>query len=91
MLEGVVAVVVLGGFFILRGIVATWVFFYLLPAGDRCPNCDGVTIRVQNKGWNALAPWFRTSWCLDCGWHGLLRDGPLTPASARDESLVRHD
>ena len=25
---------------------------YLLPEGDRCPNCDAVTLRVQSRGWN---------------------------------------
>jgi hypothetical protein len=89
MLEAVVALVVLGGFFILRGIVATWVFLCLLPDGDRCPNCDGITIRVENRGWNTLLPWFRTSWCLDCGWHGMLRAGPLTPTEKAREPLAR--
>ena len=91
MLDAVLALAVLGGFFILRAIAATWVFFYLLPEGDRCPNCDSVTIRVQSKGWNRVLPRFRTSWCLHCGWHGLLRNGPLSPAKTPDESLVRHD
>jgi hypothetical protein len=89
MLEAIVALGVLGGFFILRAIAATWVFFYLLPEGDRCTNCDAVTIRVESKGWNAMFPMFRTSWCLECGWHGLLRNGPLSPSKATDESLVR--
>jgi hypothetical protein len=91
MLEAVLALVILGGFFILRGIAATVIFFYLLPAGDRCLNCDAVTVRVESKGWNSILPWFRTSWCLECGWHGLLRHGPLTPSPATDKSLVRHD
>jgi hypothetical protein len=90
MLEASIALAVIGGFFILRAVAATWVFFYLLPEGDRCPICDGATIRVENKAWNRVLPWFRTSWCLDCGWHGLLRNGPLTPSTARDESLARH-
>jgi hypothetical protein len=91
MLELVLALLILGGFFILRGIAATVIFFYLLPEGDRCPNCDGVTIRVQSKAWNSMLPWFRTSWCLECGWHGLLRHGPLTQTPATDRSLIRHD
>ena len=91
MLEAVLALLILGGFFVLRGIAATVVFFYLLPEGDRCPNCDDVTIRVESRGWNAVLPWFRTSWCLGCGWHGLLRQGPLTRMPVHDESLIRHD
>lgn len=72
--------VVFVGFFILRAIAATVFFLFLLPEGDRCPNCDAVTLRVQSRGWNFLLPRFRTSWCLACNWHGLLREGPLTPA-----------
>jgi hypothetical protein len=68
------------GFFILRGVAATIFFYYLLPEGDRCPNCDGITLRVQSTGWNLLMPHVRTSWCYECNWHGLLRHGPLTPA-----------
>jgi hypothetical protein len=69
-------VVVFGGFFILRGIAATVFFFFLLPVGDRCPNCDAVTLRVQSRLWNRLLPRFRTSWCFECNWHGMLREGP---------------
>lgn len=72
-------ILVFGGFFVLRGIIATVFFFYLLPEGDRCPNCDAPTIRVQSKGWNFVMPRFRTSWCFECGWHGMLRNGPLSP------------
>ena len=79
MSDAMLFVVIFVGFFILRIIAATIVFFFLLPRGDRCPNCDAVTVRVESKGWNLLMPWFRTSWCYDCGWEGLLRHGPLTP------------
>jgi hypothetical protein len=72
--------VVFGGFFVLRGILATVFFFFLLPAGDRCPNCDAVTLRVQSRWLNRLLPGFRTSWCYVCNWHGMLREGPRTPA-----------
>ena len=72
-------VAVFGGFFVLRGIAATVFFFYLLPSGDRCPNCDAVTLRVQARGWNMLLPRFRTSWCYECNWHGMLREGPPSP------------
>lgn len=80
MWDAVLCVGIIGGFFVLRGILATVFFFYLLPEGDRCPNCDAATVRVQSAAWNRLLPKFRTSWCFECGWHGLLRNGPLTPA-----------
>ena len=65
--------VIFAGFFILRIIAATVFFLYILPDGVRCPNCNAVTVRVQSRGWNVLMPWFRTSWCFECGWDGLLR------------------
>ena len=79
--DAVLFAIIFGGFFILRFVAATVFFFYILPQGDRCPNCDAVTLRVQSKGWNVLMPWFRTSWCYECGWHGLLRKGVVTPTA----------
>ena len=67
-----------------RVVVATVVFLFLLPHGDRCPICDDATLRVQNRGWNTLLPWFRTSWCPGCGWNGLLRHGAITPHETRE-------
>jgi hypothetical protein len=80
MWEAVLTILIIGGFFILRAVFATVFFFYLLPEGNHCPNCDAVTLRVQSRGLNVFMPKFRTSWCYECGWHGLLRNGPLTPA-----------
>jgi hypothetical protein len=81
MSDAVIFAVIFVGFFVLRLIAATVVFFFILPEGDRCPNCDAVTLRVKSRGWNVVMPWFRTSWCYECGWHGLLRHGPLTPTA----------
>ena len=90
MWDAVLCILIIGGFFVLRAVLATVFFFYLLPEGDRCPNCNAVTIRVQSRGWNTLLPWFRTSWCYECGWHGLLRRGPLTPAEKTADRLTKH-
>ncbi|HEY2852558.1 MAG TPA: hypothetical protein VGJ18_06915 [Gemmatimonadaceae bacterium] len=79
MSDAVIFAIIFVGFFVLRLVAATVVFFFILPDGDRCPNCDAVTLRVKSRGWNALMPWFRTSWCYECGWHGLLRRGELSP------------
>ena len=65
--------VIFVAFFVLRIIAATIFFLCILPDGVRCPNCNAVTVRVQSRGWNILMPWFRTSWCFECGWDGLLR------------------
>jgi hypothetical protein len=82
MSEAVIFAIIFVGFFVLRLVAATVFFFIILPAGDHCPNCDAVTLRVKSRGWNALMPWFRTSWCYECGWHGLLRHGPLTSTAS---------
>jgi hypothetical protein len=80
MSDAILFAVAFVGFFVLRAIAATVIFFFILPAGDRCPMCDAHTLRIQSRGWNLLMPWFRTSWCPDCGWEGLLRHGRTTPA-----------
>jgi hypothetical protein len=78
MSDATIFVLVFGGLFTLRIVAATVVFFYILPCGDRCPNCDATTVRVQTGLWNRLIPSLRSSWCLDCGWEGILRVAPLT-------------
>jgi hypothetical protein len=85
MSDGAIFILVFGGLFVLRIVAATLVFLWILPDGDRCPNCDAVTIRVQSPAMNRLMPWFRTSWCYACGWEGLLRRGPLTKEPAPAE------
>jgi hypothetical protein len=84
MSDAVIFTVVFVAFFLLRGLAATVFLLYILPQGDRCPNCNAVTIRVQSRVWNFLLPRFRTSWCYECNWFGMLRPGPLTPASTTE-------
>lgn len=87
MTDAVIFGVVFLGFFILRAIAATVFFFFLTPESIRCPLCDAPTLRVEEPAWNRLLPWFRTSWCYECGWEGLLRPGPLEePASTVTQS-----
>jgi hypothetical protein len=85
MWDAVMFTLVFAGFFVIRGVIATIFFYYILPDGDRCPNCDAVTLRVQSRVWNALMPSVRTSWCYECDWHGLLRRGPLSPTTSSRE------
>lgn len=81
-METVVFFAVFGGFLVLRIVAATLFFYCILPADGRCPNCDAPTLRVQSAGWNRLMPWFRTSWCMECNWDGLLRHGPASAPAA---------
>lgn len=85
MSDAAIFVVVFVGLFIARICAATLVFYLILPRGDRCPNCDAPTIRVQSAGMNRLMPWFRTSWCMACNWSGVLRHGPLSPEPTQAE------
>ena len=85
MSDAVIFVLIFVGFFVLRGIAATVVFFFLIPEGDRCPNCDAVTLRVESRLMNRVLPRFRTSWCYECGWQGVLRRGPLSPVATTHE------
>ena len=79
MSDAVVFVVVFVGLVVLRIIAATVIFYYILPSGDRCPNCDSVTLRVEPQGLDRLMFWLRASWCFECSWEGMLRPGPLSP------------
>ena len=78
MQSAIVFFVVFGGLFVLRILIATAFFIWILPEGDECPICNSPTLRVQSPGWNRLFPRLRTSWCYECGWEGLLQPGPLT-------------
>ena len=82
MSDAAIFVVVMGGLFVLRIIAATVVFFWILPRGDRCPNCDAATLRLQGRALLRVMPWFRKSWCYHCGWEGLLRAGEASPGLA---------
>jgi hypothetical protein len=82
MSDAVVFVVVFVGFVVLRIVAATVIFYYILPSGDRCPNCNAVTLRVEPRGADRLMFWLRSSWCYECAWEGMLRPGPLSPPPA---------
>ena len=85
----VIFAIVFVAFFVLRGIAATVFFYHLTPESDRCPLCDKPTIRLSKPAWNLCLPWFRTSWCFECGWEGLLR-APRSPAPV-EESVALKD
>jgi hypothetical protein len=67
--------------------LATKAFILMIPDGDVCPMCDGATLAIQRDGWwRALGARFRRSWCIGCGWEGVLRraDVPTVFAPAYD-------
>lgn len=89
MSEPVLFVVIFGGLFVVRIIAATVVFALLLPRGDRCPNCDAPTMRIESPVTQRVLPWLRRSWCFTCGWHGMLRRGPLSAQPEHSKALTR--
>lgn len=66
-------VLIFGGLFVLRIVAATIIFLVLLPRDGHCPNCDEPTTRVASLVCDRCLPWFRKSWCLRCGWEGIMR------------------
>lgn len=54
--------------------LATKAFILMIPDGDCCPLCDSETLAIQRDGWwRMLGVRFRRSWCIGCGWEGVLR------------------
>jgi hypothetical protein len=90
MSDALIFVVVFAALFVLRIIAATIVFFWILPRGDRCPNCDAVTLRLESRRLNRMVKALRPSWCIACGWRGMLRSGGITPQSTRQSELTKH-
>jgi hypothetical protein len=76
------------GLFVLRIILATIFFCLILPADGHCPMCDSITLRIQSK-FDRVAPWFRRSWCIRCGWHGVLRRGTIAHERVHAATLTR--
>lgn len=65
--------------------IATKAFVMMIPDGDRCVICDGDTLAIQRDGWwRILGPRFRRSWCIDCGWEGVLRRSSIPTFFAPD-------
>ena len=85
MADAIMFTLVFIGFFVIRGVAATILFYFMLPESDRCPNCDAVTLRIESRGWNYLLPGIRSSWCYECTWHGMLRLAPVKPVVAERE------
>ena len=71
------AAIFIGVFVVFRIVViwmATKAFIVMIPDGDVCPLCDSYTLPITRDGWwRVLGPRFRRSWCLGCGWEGVLQ------------------
>jgi len=90
MSDAAIFAIVFVSIFVLRIVAATLVFYWILPDSDRCPHCNAVTLRVQSRGPGKWMRWLRSSWCIECGWSGMLRCGPVSDAPVTsDKALTR--
>jgi hypothetical protein len=88
MSEAALFTLIFVGLFVLRIILATIFFALILPRDGRCPNCDAVTLRLASR-LDRVLPMFRRSWCVQCGWQGVLRRGEVAREPSRAETLIR--
>lgn len=86
------AAIFIGVFAIIRVAMiwlATHMFLALIPDGNECPLCNGDTLALEKGRWSRLlGKQFRRSWCIDCGWEGLLQrqESPYSPPMANSLS-----
>jgi hypothetical protein len=65
----------------------TRVFLGMLTEGDHCPICNEETTSVERRGWWHVVSFGarnRRSWCVTCGWEGVLRRSDAWVARDRD-------
>jgi hypothetical protein len=65
----------------------TKVFLGMITEGDRCPVCDAETSAVERRGWWHVVSFGirnRRSWCISCGWEGVLRRSDAWVARERE-------
>lgn len=73
-------VVVLFATVLLRfGIVFT-VAYLMLPNTRACPRCGTGLTTIHHPVLQMLVPIVKHTWCLQCGWSGVVRAGGLSRA-----------
>jgi hypothetical protein len=87
MSDALIFSLVFGGLVVARVVAATLIFAWILPRGDRCPNCDAITLRMENGIWGRMLPWLRKSWCYECEWEGMLRVGNVTRQKVENAAI----
>jgi hypothetical protein len=82
-------ILVFGALLVLRIVLATIFFALLLPSDGRCPHCDAPTLRLESALFDRWLRWFRRSWCITCGWTGVLRRGAVDRPAAIEVAAKR--
>ena len=69
--------------------LATKAFVMMIPEGDVCPICDSETLAVERVGWwRVLGERYRRSWCISCGWEGVLRRSDVWLSAERHRRWI---
>jgi len=59
--------------------------YVLLPRGPACPRCGEELTQIRNTLLRRVLPLLERRWCLECGWHGVVRRS----AGGTGGSLIR--
>ena len=51
--------------------------YVLLPRGPTCPHCGTELTQIRNAFLRRVLPALEHRWCLECGWHGVVRRSAL--------------
>jgi len=70
--------------------MATEIFTAILPEGDACPVCNAETYALERQGiWKVLGPRFRRSFCIGCGWDGVMRRSDAWMAMLKERRVPK--
>ena len=47
--------------------------YVLLPRAPICPHCGAQLTMIRNTFLQRVVPLLERRWCLECGWHGVVR------------------
>jgi hypothetical protein len=57
--------------------------YVLLPRGPACPHCGAELTLIRNTFLRRLVPLLEHRWCLECRWHGIVRQSRVINRTAR--------
>jgi hypothetical protein len=57
--------------------------YVLLPRGPACPHCGAELTLIRNTFLRRLVPRLEHRWCLECRWHGIVRQSRVINRTAR--------
>jgi len=63
---------------LLRFCLVAALTYVLLPRGPTCPHCAAPLTLIRNTFLQRVVPLLERRWCLECGWHGVVRRPPRT-------------